>query len=158
MRQAEITIPYAIADFAILREGGYYYVDKTRYIPLLEETGQIKLLDFYVMEKACEFLEELGRTRPRLATAFAHMTVSGNRIGVTVSTELLRDDIVQRQKELGARLRELAGLNGGVEFDIEVREDHSAVRPIKPEDKLAHLRNKNAQLDLLRRELDLEME
>ena len=104
------------------------------------------------------FLEELGRTRPRLATAFAHMTVSGNRIGVTVSTELLRDDIVQRQKELGARLRELAGLNGGVEFDIEVREDHSAVRPIKPEDKLAHLRNKNAQLDLLRRELDLEME
>lgn len=104
------------------------------------------------------FLEELGRTRPRLATAFAHMTVSGNRIGVTVSTELLRDDIVQRQKELGARLRELAGLNGGVEFDIEVREDHSAVRPIKPEDKLAHLRSKNAQLDLLRRELDLEME
>ena len=36
MRQAEITIPYAIADFAILRERGYYYVDKTQYIPLLE--------------------------------------------------------------------------------------------------------------------------
>ena len=36
MRQADITIPYAIADFAILREYGYYYVDKTRYISLLE--------------------------------------------------------------------------------------------------------------------------
>ena len=36
MQQAAITIPYAIADFAILRERGYYYVDKTRYIPLLE--------------------------------------------------------------------------------------------------------------------------
>lgn len=36
MRQATITIPYAIADFAILREQGYYYVDKTQYIPLLE--------------------------------------------------------------------------------------------------------------------------
>ena len=34
--QAAITIPYAIADYAILRERGYYYVDKTRYIPLLE--------------------------------------------------------------------------------------------------------------------------
>lgn len=34
--QASITIPYAIADYAILREKGYYYVDKTRYIPLLE--------------------------------------------------------------------------------------------------------------------------
>lgn len=34
--QAAITIPYAIADYAILRERGYYYVDKTRYISLLE--------------------------------------------------------------------------------------------------------------------------
>ena len=36
MKQAEITIPYAVADFAILRERGYYYVDKTKYISLLE--------------------------------------------------------------------------------------------------------------------------
>ena len=33
MRQADITIPYAIADFAELREQQYYYVDKTQYIP-----------------------------------------------------------------------------------------------------------------------------
>jgi hypothetical protein len=31
-----MTIPYAIADFARLREEGYYYVDKTAYIPYLE--------------------------------------------------------------------------------------------------------------------------
>lgn len=35
--QAEITIPYAIADFAEMRERGFYYVDKTKYIPLLEQ-------------------------------------------------------------------------------------------------------------------------
>ncbi|MDR0894563.1 MAG: AAA family ATPase [Prevotellaceae bacterium] len=34
--QADITIPYAIADFAELREQGYYYVDKTKYIVSLE--------------------------------------------------------------------------------------------------------------------------
>ena len=43
-------------------------------------------------------------------------------------------------------------------FDIEVKEDRSAVRPVKPEDKLAHLRSKNAALDELRRELELELE
>lgn len=32
----DITIPYAIADFAELRERGFYYVDKTRFIPELE--------------------------------------------------------------------------------------------------------------------------
>ena len=34
--QAEITIPYAIADFAEMRERGFYYVDKTRHISSLE--------------------------------------------------------------------------------------------------------------------------
>uniref|UniRef100_UPI0025BC9063 AAA family ATPase n=1 Tax=Bacteroides sp. UBA939 TaxID=1946092 RepID=UPI0025BC9063 len=32
----DITIPYAIADFAELRQRGFYYVDKTRYILELE--------------------------------------------------------------------------------------------------------------------------
>lgn len=34
--QAAITIPYAVADFADLRERGFYYVDKTDYIEKLE--------------------------------------------------------------------------------------------------------------------------
>lgn len=35
-------------------------LNPNRYIPLLEETGQIEKLDFYGLEKTCEFLEELG--------------------------------------------------------------------------------------------------
>ena len=34
---ARITIPYAVADFVDLRERGYYYVDKTDFIPSLED-------------------------------------------------------------------------------------------------------------------------
>ncbi len=34
--QADITVPYAVANFAEIRHKGYYYVDKTHYIPLLE--------------------------------------------------------------------------------------------------------------------------
>lgn len=34
--QADITVPYAVANFAEIRRKGYYYVDKTNYIPLLE--------------------------------------------------------------------------------------------------------------------------
>ena len=33
---ATITIPYAVADFTEMRERGFYYVDKTNYIPSLE--------------------------------------------------------------------------------------------------------------------------
>ena len=31
MRIADITVPYAIADFAILRERGFYYVDPVSF-------------------------------------------------------------------------------------------------------------------------------
>lgn len=34
---ARITIPYAVADFVEMRERGFYYVDKTNYIPGLED-------------------------------------------------------------------------------------------------------------------------
>ena len=33
---AQITIPYAVADFIDLRERKFYYVDKTNFIPRLE--------------------------------------------------------------------------------------------------------------------------
>lgn len=33
----QITIPYAVADFAEMRERGFYYVDKTDCIPELED-------------------------------------------------------------------------------------------------------------------------
>ena len=104
------------------------------------------------------FISELNRHRPRFASAFSSMHVSGNRIGITVPTTLLRDDIVQHQKEIISLLCEKASLNGTVEISVEVREDKGAIRPVKPEDKLAHLRSKNAALDELRRELDLEIE
>ena len=54
-------------------------LNPTRYIPLLEETGQIEALDFYGMEKACAFLEELAGHKVQdffLSCNFARRTVS----------------------------------------------------------------------------------
>ena len=50
-----------------------------RYIPLLEETGQIEKLDILGVETACEFLEELSRSRVQdffLSCNFARKTLS----------------------------------------------------------------------------------
>ncbi|NEX16841.1 MAG: hypothetical protein C1943_09480 [Halochromatium sp.] len=37
-------MPYGVADFIKLRERGHFYVDKTRYLPQLEETGEFLFL------------------------------------------------------------------------------------------------------------------
>ena len=50
-----------------------------RYVPLLEETGQIEALDFYGLEKVCAFLDELGKHKVQdffLSCNFARKTIS----------------------------------------------------------------------------------
>jgi hypothetical protein len=37
-------IPYGISSYKTIRQENYYYVDKTRYIPQLEETGKFLFL------------------------------------------------------------------------------------------------------------------
>lgn len=39
-----LRIPYGVADFVKLRRGGEYYVDKTAYLPLLEQAGRFLFL------------------------------------------------------------------------------------------------------------------
>ena len=86
------------------------------------------------------------------------MEVTGNTIRATVSTDLLRDDIIQHQKGADFLLRDISGARRNGRIRHRSKEDRSAVAPSKPEDKLAHLRSKNAALDELRRELELELE
>ena len=40
----DLRIPYGVADFVKLRRGQEYYVDKTHYLPLLEEAGRFLFL------------------------------------------------------------------------------------------------------------------
>jgi Predicted AAA-ATPase len=35
-RHAGMKIPYGIANFADVRSGGYFYIDKTPFLPVLE--------------------------------------------------------------------------------------------------------------------------
>ena len=44
MENKLLQIPYGVADFKRLRAEGYYYVDKTGYIPLLERAGSFLFL------------------------------------------------------------------------------------------------------------------
>ena len=37
-------IPYGITDFKLMQTEPYYYVDKTRYIPKLEDAGRYLFL------------------------------------------------------------------------------------------------------------------
>ncbi len=104
------------------------------------------------------FINELHRERPRIAMAMEEMAVDGNRISLKVPTEVLYEEIMRNRTEILTVLIEVAGIDGRVELDVTIEEDNKARKPIKVEDKLRFLTDKNSALTTLRRELNLEIE
>ncbi len=109
---------------------------------------------------ACKsaFIVEVHRERPRIAMALEEMTVSGNRISLKVPTEVLYEEIMRNRTEILTILIDMAGIDGRVELDVVIEEDNKARKPIKVEDKLRFLTEKNPALTTLRKELNLEIE
>ena len=144
---------------AILKNGGNRATQGTATVqsPSRDETPDPEF-DAKASAAKEEFIAAMERKRPRYATALNNMTLHGNTIRVTVGNELLKDDMVQHQKEILDLLRRLSGITGPIEMEVTVTEEKTAVRPIKPEDKLNHLRAKNPLVDTLRKELGLEIE
>ena len=104
------------------------------------------------------FINEVHRERPRIAMALEEMVVSGNRISLDVPTETLYEEIMRNRAEILAILAEVAGVEGRIEFDVRIAEDNKARKPVKVEDKLKFLTEKNPALTALRKELNLEIE
>ena len=111
------------------------------------------------LERAREGILNLLRTkRPRFVPAFELMTVRGNTISVSVPTTELREEILRNKTGMLMRIAELAGISGAIELEVIVNEQIRAARPIKLEDRVKHMTEKNPLIAELRKALDLEVE
>ncbi|WP_418423514.1 DNA polymerase III subunit gamma/tau [Alistipes sp.] len=111
------------------------------------------------LERAREGILNLLRTkRPRFVPAFELMTVRGNTISVSVPTTELREEILRSKTGMLMRIAELAGISGVIELEVIVNEEIRAARPIKLEDRVKHMTEKNPLIAELRKALDLEVE
>ena len=96
--------------------------------------------------------------RPRFVAAFEQMQFRGNTIGVSVPTAALREEILRSKTEMLMRIVELAGIHGVIELEVRVNEQIRAARPIKLEDRVRYMTEKNPLVAELRKALDLEVE
>ena len=111
------------------------------------------------LEKARERILEMIRSRrPRFVPAFELMKIQKNIISVSVPTMELHDEIMRNKTAMLIRIAEIAGVMGIIDLRVTVNEAIRASRPIKPEDKVKFLTEKNPQVAELRKALDLEME
>ncbi len=105
-----------------------------------------------------KIVDMINHERPRFIVAFETMSINGHKIVLTVPSDSLRDEIQHAATELLLKIAEIAGVNGSMEFEISVKEEMRAVRPIKLEDRMAHIERKNPHYLELKKILDLEVE
>ena len=86
------------------------------------------------------------------------MAFHGNTIGLSVPTTELRDEILRSKTAMLMRIAEVAGISGRIELEITVNEQIRAARPIKLEDRVKFITEKNPLVAELRKALDLEIE
>ena len=103
-------------------------------------------------------LDYINDQRPRFIVAFETMRFDGDTICLSVPTEALRDEILRSTTEILLRVAEIAAIEGSLELDITVKEDNRKRRPIKLEDRIRHIEQKNPLVLELKKALDLEVE
>lgn len=96
--------------------------------------------------------------RPRFVQAFELMTFHDNVIEVSVPTQELREEILRSKTAMLMRIAELATIEGMIELEVTVNEQIRAARPIKLEDRVKYMTEKNPLVAELRKALDLEIE
>jgi DNA polymerase-3 subunit gamma/tau len=102
-----------------------------------------------------EIIAAILHWRPRFVE-FRYMTIEGNSLTVKVATSVLYEEIMRNRTELLMLVARTAGVKGLIELNVVVDEEVKAARPIKLEDRVQFLVEKNAKLMDLKAALDLE--
>ena len=96
--------------------------------------------------------------RPRFVVAFEKMRVKDHTIYLEVPSQTLYEEIMRSKTEILLQIVRTAGVNGSLEMEIKVNEQIKASRPIKLEDRIKHMNDKNPNLLELKKILDMEYE
>ncbi len=100
----------------------------------------------------------ISEERPRFVVAFESMRVAGNVITVEVPSSALSEEILRAKTEILLFVARTAGVTGRLDLEGRVNEAVKASRPIKLEDRIRYMTEKNAALLELKKALDMEYE
>ena len=123
---------------------------KDALAPVIDPDSQRKL------EDARKPLVDLVKARrPRFVAAFELMKFEGNTISISVPTQELYEEIMRTRTSMLRQFAAIAGIKGCIELKVVVNEQIRASRPIKLEDRLKYIVDKNPAVKDLCQALDL---
>lgn len=111
-----------------------------------------------VEQSRAAVLEAILNERPRFVVAFEKMRIKGHTIDVEVPSQTLYEEIMRSKTEILLSIARTAGVEGSMELEVKVNEKVQAARPIKLEDRIHYMTEKNPMLAELRKVLEMEYE
>lgn len=121
--------------------------------PTIDPQSETKLKQAYT-----RLLTLVKTERPRFYPAFERMEIRGHIIAIAVPSSELHDEILRNQTGLLTKMAREAGVEGMVELEVSINEEIRADKPIKLEDRLKYLTDKNPRIGTLRTALDMDFE
>ena len=103
-------------------------------------------------------IKSILEERPRFVVAFEKMQIKDHTILLEVPSQTLYEEIMRSKTEILLQVARIAGVTGALELEIKVNEQIKAARPIKLEDRIKYMNDKNPHLAELKKMLDMEYE
>ena len=105
-----------------------------------------------------EVVDAILQERPRFVVAFESMQIEGHVIKLEVPSQTLYEEIMRSKTELLMQMARTAGVDGMLEMNITINEQIKASRPIKLEDRISFMTEKNPLLLELKKVLEMDYE
>ncbi len=96
--------------------------------------------------------------RPRFVSAFEQIGFEENVVKLAVPSEALRDELIGMRHEILTTMAQMAGVNGALDMHIEIKEMDFKLKPIKLEDRVAHIRKVMPEFDYMQKAFDIDVE
>ena len=111
-----------------------------------------------MMQAKDQIVWRMCSERPRYVSAFESIEFEGNMVKLAVPSEALREELIGERSDILRTIANIAGVNGSLDMYIEIKEMHFKLKPIKLEDRVAHMRNAISEFDYMQKKLDMDVE
>ncbi len=116
-----------------------------------ESESKLKAAKDRIMKQMCS-------ERPRFVSAFEVIDFEGNTVKLSVPSDALQKELLDDRFWILKSIAEIAGVNGALDMKIEIKEMDFKLKPIKLEDRVAHIRKVMPEFDYMQKVFDIDVE
>ena len=105
-----------------------------------------------------EIVKKMCAGRPRFVSAFESIEFEGNMVKLAVPSDALQEELLNDRFWILKDIAEMAGVKGSLDMHIDIKEMDFKLKPIKLEDRVAHIRKVLPEFDYMQKVFDIDVE